>query len=263
MEAFLLENVPAPLLALLVTGLTVGASIAGLLAVRRRFEASSLEEHQEVAGYILAVVSVVYAVLLAFVVIAVWEDFEDAKADASSEAAAVWLLFQDARMLGEEGDAARAATVAYATSVVDDEWPEMSRHQREAAGTDRALEALWDTFSAAVASDAAGDVFDDQTIDRLHEASELRRTRIFNSRGGLPGALWAILLLGGAVCITFTYFFGAKNLTVQVLMVGALASTIGLVLFLILALELPFTGGMRVGPGAMSRVLEEFGHATP
>lgn len=263
MEVFLLENVPAPLLALLVTGLTVGASVAGLLAVRRSVEWSALEPHREVAGYVFAVIGVVYAVLLAFVVIAVWEEFEDAKADANREAAAVWLLFQNARMLGDDAGAARVAAVEYAVSVVDDEWPAMTHHQREAPETDRALDALWRAFSVAGASGTADDVFLDQAVERLHDASELRRTRVFNSREGLPGALWAVLLLGAAVCIAFTYLFAIENLGAQILMVGALAATIGLVFFLILSLELPFTGEMRVGPGAMRRVLEEFGHAAP
>ena len=44
------------------------------------------------------------------------------------------------------------------------------------------------------------------------------------------------------------------------LMVSALASTVGLVLFLILVLDLPFTGDVGVRPEAIRGVIHEFGH---
>jgi hypothetical protein len=46
-------------------------------------------------------------------------------------------------------------------------------------------------------------------------------------------------------------------------MISALASIIGLVLFLILVLDLPFTGGVGIRPDAMQRILGEFGHYAP
>lgn len=261
MEAALLENVAAPVLALAVVVLTVGVSVGGLLLVRRSVELRTLESHQDVAGYILAVVGVLYAVLLAFVVIAVWEEFEEAKADATREASALWLLHEDARILGGSEDAAPAAVVEYVRSVVEDEWPALTDHQRESPATDRALAAVWDGFVALAPRDA-GSAFYDQGVERLHEVSELRRTRILNSREGLPGSLWSVLIAGAAVCIAFTYFFGVRSAGAQILMVSALAATIGLVLFLILSLELPFTGDLRVGPDALERVLVEFGHVS-
>lgn len=260
MDTFLLENVPGPLLGLGIVAVMVVASVAGVVAVRRRVDLAALEPHKDVAGFILAVVSVVYAVLLAFVVVSVWEEFEDAKASANAEAAALWLLHQDALFLGDDGAAAAAATEAYARSVVADEWPAMERAQQEAPETDAALEGMWDAYAAIDPPDRERTVFFDHAVERLHEASELRRTRIFASREGLPGALWVVLIVGAVICIAFTYFFGLRSLRVQVLMVAALGATLGLVLFLALSLELPFTGDMRVGPDALRRIIVEFGH---
>jgi hypothetical protein len=260
LEAVLLEKVPAPLLALAIVGVTVAVAIGGLLVVRRIVPPATLESHQDVASYIFAVVAVLYAVLLAFVVIAVWEEFEDAEADATREASALWLLYEDAKLLGGPGDAATDAVVDYVRSVVDEEWPAMETRQAEAPATDLALETLWDRYSALTPQDDAANAFYEEGVERLHEVSELRRTRIFISRGGLPGSLWSVLIVGALLCIAFTYFFGVRNVAAQVLMVSALGAMIGLVLFLILSLELPFTGDLRVGPDALRRVLVEFGH---
>ena len=69
-----------------------------------------------------------------------------------------------------------------------------------------------------------------------------------------------MLIAGAVISIGFTYFFAVKNRAAQVLMVSAFASTVGLVLFLVLVLDLPFTGDVGVGPTSMERVIEEFPH---
>jgi hypothetical protein len=259
-EAFLLENVPGFVLGIAIVGLTTGLSVAGLLLVRRRADADMLEANQDVAGYIFAVVGVVYAVLLAFVVISVWEQFEDAKTDATTEASTVGLLYRDALILDERNPAAREAVRRYAESVAGPEWDEMAEHNREHRGTDVALNAVWREFRAMPDTEGSGSAVYEEAIERLHEATELRRTRVLRSGNQLPGPLWIVLIAGGAIAVGFTYFFGVRSRAAQVLMVSALASTVGLALFLILTLDLPFTGDVAVGPSSMEDVIEEFSH---
>jgi hypothetical protein len=260
METSLLENVPTALLCIGIVALTTGVSIAGVLLVRRRVALSTLETHQDVAGYILAVVGVVYAVLLAFVVISVWEQFEDAKGDANTEAATVGLLYRDALILDRGEGRAHVAVRDYARSVAGPEWDEMASEHREHRATDAALDRVWATFRDMRPEGEADTVIYDKAVDRLHEATELRRTRVLNSGNQLPGPLWGVLIAGAVISIGFTYFFGVRSRAAQVLMVAAFSSSVGLVLFLILVLDLPFTGDVGVGPTSMERVIGEFPH---
>ena len=69
MERFLLVHFPGILLGFFIVGFAVAASVGGLLLVRRRIALATLEQHNEVAGFIIAVIGGLYAVLLAFVVI--------------------------------------------------------------------------------------------------------------------------------------------------------------------------------------------------
>ncbi len=57
---------------LVVCGASVVA-VVGLALVQRLVPATIRKEHNDVAGFIYAVLGVIYAVLLALVVIAVWE----------------------------------------------------------------------------------------------------------------------------------------------------------------------------------------------
>lgn len=51
--------------------------MAGTVLVRRRFALESLSANNEVAGFKFATVGVLYAVLVGFAVIVVWERFSN------------------------------------------------------------------------------------------------------------------------------------------------------------------------------------------
>lgn len=84
--------------------ITLAAEIyaVGLMLLSRYvYGISRLELNNEVAGFKFAVVGVFYAVMLAFVVIAVWEDYRDTEAAVRDEAKATVDLFRVAEALPE------------------------------------------------------------------------------------------------------------------------------------------------------------------
>jgi hypothetical protein len=259
-QTWLLINVPAGLLIAGIVAGCIGFSLAGLVVVRGNVELRQLEAHQDVAGFILAVVGVVYAVLLAFVVVIVWQQFDAARAEVDREATIVLALYQDAAALDGLGPDARPQIRRYAELVVEDEWPQMAKNQRESRRTEDGLNEIWTAFRAMEPRTDNEVAFYDAAVRSLHELSEVRRARIANSSSELLTALWAVLIAGGIISVAFTYFFGVRNLAAQALMVSALAALIGLVLALILSLDLPFTGGASVSPDRMRDAIEEFDH---
>src|SRR4028119_687324 len=103
-------------------------AVAGLEAVRRLVPAERRREHNDVAGFIYAVVGVIYAVLLALMVIAVWEEHEAAKATVREEANGLADVFWIAHSLPEpEGPRLQELARSYATVVTEEEWPLMGR----------------------------------------------------------------------------------------------------------------------------------------
>src|SRR4028118_1337023 len=91
---------------------------AGLGAAPRRVPAPLRREHNDVAGFIYAVVGVIYAVLLALVVIAVWEEHEAAKATVREEANGLADVFWIAHSLPEmEGPRLQEQARSYAPAV--------------------------------------------------------------------------------------------------------------------------------------------------
>ena len=262
MESWLLQNISTAVLALGIVTVTTGAALGGLVLVRRSVTLSTLESHHDVAGFILAVVGVVYAVLLAFVVVIVWQQYDAAKGNVDGEAVAIGGLYRDAVALGDRSGAVRASLTRYTHSVVESEWPEVADHHRGSQATDIALNRVWAALRSTPAAERQPGAFYDQATERLQNLTELRRRRILQSGSQLPTPLWFVLIAGAVISIGFTYFFGVANFRAQALMVAALSSIVGLVLFLVLSLDLPFTGDVGATPHPIEQVIHEFTHYT-
>ncbi len=95
---------------------------------------------------------VIYAVLLAFTVIVVWEKFNDAQSAVANEAGATAALFHYAEGNDPEAVAVRTALVNYLKTAIDDEWPAMGR-EKESPATEHALDSL---YAAALALNRSG-----------------------------------------------------------------------------------------------------------
>jgi TRAP-type C4-dicarboxylate transport system permease small subunit len=73
----------------LVIGAVCLVALAGLELVQRLVPAPSRQRHNDVAGFIYAALGVIYAVLIALVVIAVWEEYDAASETVEQEANAL------------------------------------------------------------------------------------------------------------------------------------------------------------------------------
>jgi hypothetical protein len=247
---------PIWVLILLLIVLTALA-MAGPLLVRRRIALERLRTNNEVAGFKFAAIGVLYAVLLAFVVIIAWERFANAERALVMEAGAAATAYRLAPGLGEAPAAAvRSRLAAYLQSVLDDDWPAMATGHSSPVTT-RALNSVFD----AVVQFRPADLHDaDVQQDLLHELDQLtqaRRDRLVMAAGTVPGAIWFVLFLGAVLTIAFTFFFGTQNVITQSLMTGVLAALIFSAVLVIIAIDRPFTGAVVVPQEPIRSVLED------
>ena len=245
-------------LGVIVVGLMLTIALGGFAIVRRTAERTKLVHQHDVAGFLIAVVGVIYAVLLAFIVVIQWQQYSDAANIANTEASAVGSLYRDAVALGPAGLRLRVVTAAYARQVAFVEWPYVAAHQDEDARTDPVRNAVWKGVVALKTSGGTADAFVKKAVDDLSRATEARRARVRDSSSELPAPLWVVLLAGALMTVGFCYFFSLESFRAQAAMLAILATLIGLSLFVILTLDLPFTGSVAVKPDAMMDELHEF-----
>lgn len=258
-----LDALPIWLTALLVVAVPAALSMAGIVVVRRFVSLERLSTNNEVAGFKFATVGVLYAVLLAFAVIVVWEKFSDAEDGVAREAGAAATLYRlVGGMEGEAGPAVRARLTAYLESAVAHDWPSMASGRASPATT----RALADIYTAALTYkpvDFRGAMLMAEVLRQVDNLTNARRERVVRSSGTVPTVLWAVLLGGAIITVGFTFFFGTENLAAQACMTGALAVLIFSSMVVIVAIDHPFAGAVKVHPDALIEVLEELGGVKP
>ncbi|MBM3249224.1 MAG: DUF4239 domain-containing protein [Candidatus Omnitrophica bacterium] len=252
---WLLLKVPSLLLGLSVVGLFAGLSVIGLTFVRSFIPHQRLKPHNDVAGAIFATMGVIYAVLLAFAVVIVWEGFDRANINAEKEAAYLADLYRDAETLSPQfRDSVRPLVREYAAAVCDEEWPAMARGGKS-SGVEEILKKLWRVYGGYSPKTEAERIFFEESVRKLNDLGELRSMRLVDAKTGVHPLLWVILIIGGLVTVSFTFFFGSENLRAQILMAALLAALIALILFAILLLDFPFTGDVCVSKEPFRQLL--------
>jgi len=145
---------------------------------------------------------------------------------------------------------------------LQEEWPEMQRGE-QSVRADKLMERIDRIVRALpVKSPGVQDVHD-QILAAVNSAQNDRDTRLSEDATGVNALMWVVLVTGAVITVCFTFLFGFKHDVMQVLMTGSLALLIGLVLFLTVALNYPYRGGISVQPEAFHAALREFASIGP
>jgi Protein of unknown function (DUF4239) len=243
---------------LLLLCVSMTLAVGGLILVQRLVPASVRGQHNDVTGFIYAVLGVVYAVLLGLMVVAVWEEWNSAAETADEEASSLAEIFWLAdRMPDSEGRHIQELARSYARVVVNEEWPLMEQEKSSPEAWDL-LDEIRGRLQNFDPSTPAQRVLYEQGFERMNDLADARRDRLLEAEQGLPAILWVVLIAGGIIVVGFTYLFGLDSTVIHLLMVASLALIIALVLFTVAALDFPFKGDITVGPDAMEQILGRF-----
>lgn len=247
--------IAAPLLILVVGSLSVWLS----LQVRRRHALENLIENNEIAGFKFGVVGVLYAVILGLAVVAVWDDFKSTQATSMAEANDVADLYRDSASLDAEARGPIQRELReYAAAVVDEEWP--IQHAGLASdGANESLDRLFPLVLSFSPRDAREQIVVEELVRRLNSLADNRRTRLLDAQARMPSLVWSALIVGGAVTISFTFFFGNRNARAHSLMTALLSGFITLLLYVIHDVDSPYSGDALIRPDAMESVRVRMG----
>ncbi|MEO8512598.1 MAG: DUF4239 domain-containing protein [Ignavibacteria bacterium] len=226
--------------------LTVFVSCIGLKLVRKWFTEDVLKQNHEVGGFIFNAFGLIYAVLIAFVVFATWTEYDESNKNVDQEAIELSDIYHNSKALPEEyKKQVNPLLLNYINDVINDEWP-MLENGEPSQKASASFGKIWTFFTTLDRQQIKNEIAYQETLRHLNDASERRRTRIFDSRNNIPGIIWVVLLFGGSVTILYTYFFFAKNIRHQFVMTSALTILNTLILYMIVMLDNPFRGYIKL-----------------
>ncbi len=273
-ESFLLSwNAIVLVFAFVTLSAALGLAVDSQLARLSRWLEKSghlREKHHEIAGHFIGVVGVIYAVLVAFVVVTAWQANDHDKDLAMQEQHTVDDLFHlDYAFHNSEGHGIRVMLAGY-TNVMSEEWNEMRRgdqlcldttescpssSSKPSQAANRLAHCIRDaTFDLIPTISQQQVVYEQgiQLVQRFSESREERRRR-YQERA-LQGALWFAFFLGAVIFVLMTYFVEGQSRVLHAIRTSGFFAMIGMLVALAFIFDRPFVGANQV-PGGEWRVL--------
>jgi hypothetical protein len=228
-------------------------SLSFMAAVNYYWPAEQRRAHNDLIGWQLSVLGTTYAVIVGFMLYTVWINFGAADLNADAEANSLVNLYRLTDGLPpQEGVKLKALTRAYGDAVVDHEWGEMAVNTMPTE-SGQITRQMWLALMASKGASPTETTAEDHALYELSALAGYRRIRLVQSASRIPGVLWFVLLIGGAVTVASTCMFGASNGPLHVIQVSAFALLISLVLVAIADINRPYQGSVHVSDYAFRR----------
>lgn len=244
-------------LPLLITGPAIVGSlclfaVVGLLVVRRCVlpRLRIHVEDSEFTGAMMQSVMVFYGLAAALMAVNVSQTYSDVSKIVSGEATALAALYRDVSSYPEPiRPRLQNELREYVRYVIEEAWPLQRRGKVPGGGVERMdrFQAILVTFEPATEGQK---LMHGETLRAYNHMIQARRLRLDAVNTGLPAVMWAVIVAGAFIGLSASFFFRVEDVRLQIIQVLLLAAFVGLVIFMIFALDRPFRGdlGLRADP---------------
>jgi hypothetical protein len=250
----MLDLLPAGVWAAIFVVFSVCLTQAALSIFNLWYKRRPLPFKNEISGVIFGAISLLYSLLVAFVILAVWEDYEDLNRTVDNETDQLSSLIVHGQGMSDPVRRTIDQTVMhYCNYVVTNEW---SPHQyKEIYGTS-AIPALREMLLKCSPANPAEERIFAVLDQNLSEVSKLRRERLSHLRSHVPQLIWLILLSGSALMMVFSFFLHAESEKLKRIYLSFLSALVAMSLFIVLMLDRPFNGSTKVSNRAYTELAD-------
>src|SRR5262249_46482425 len=133
----------------------------------------------------------------------------------------------------------------YTRMVIDEAWPEQQKGIIP-RGNVATVATLADDLAAFEPASEGQKILHAETYQRFDELVERRRSRLLGVGAGLLRAMWSLVLIGAAITIAVTWCFQVRNPNMHLLMTAFTSSLLGVMIFLMAAMDHPYFGKISV-----------------
>jgi hypothetical protein len=245
-----LFNLPLVVVAIAILILLCVFALSGL-AIFSRHILPRLKlgpEESVFTSAMMQAVMVFYGLAVALIAVGVWQTHTDAAQTISGEATALGVLYRDVSGYPEPiRSQLQQYLREYLDYVIHKAWPLQRRGRVPSGGVEKVndFEAKLVAFEPTTEGQK---LLHGETLRAYSQMIEARRLRLDAVVTGLPGVLWFVIVIGALVSISSTFFFQVEDARLQRIQVVLLAVFIGLLIFIIFALDRPFRGDLGLQP---------------
>jgi hypothetical protein len=253
-----LYGIPIWLLAALTVAFFVAVSLLGLF-LTRRMVLPRLRFHDgvndAVSGTVQAI-GVFYGLTVGLIAVGVWQSYSSAAGLASSEAAVLASLYRDVSGFTEpERSMLQSELVSYTRAVIEQDWPVHRQGIATVPSTD-IVDGFQSVLTRYEPKTPGQEALYAEALSAFNQFAQARRLRIDAARGGLSGAMWGVIWIGAAISIGVGYLFHLEDAKLHALLIALIASFLGIVVFVIMINDRPFSGSTGLSPASYEIVLD-------
>jgi lipid-A-disaccharide synthase-like uncharacterized protein len=234
---------------------SVAVTVLSILVVRRFFHPwiHTDERANDMVGFALSSFSVLYGLLVGLLAVAAYQNFSSVSDIVTKEASSVGALFRDLRSYPQPRKGRlRDELRDYTRNVIDKSWPEQQRGIVPKEESHLMAKFIDDLLSFEP-SNKSEEILHGEALHRLNSVIELQRSRLANVTTGIPTVFWWVVVIGAVIFVVLLAMLGME-IHVHLILGAAVSLFLGLVIFLIAAMDNPFRGEVSVGPDAFEAI---------
>lgn len=258
-----LLNLAVPWMAIVVFVGTYFVAAVIYLIVTRLAVNDRARAFKALSPGMLPPLGIIFGLLVGFIAVAVWSDFDRAKVAVATEASALRAVVLLAGAFPKEQQTRILALINRHIEVaVNQEWPAMAKQRATLRNLPTALiEALQDTLALKPTDDTQRTA-QREIVSALQRALDARRQRITISQSTVGSVKWAGLLLQGLCTLIAIAMVHSDNRFTCGIALTLFATGVAMSVLLIAAYTRPFTGDISVGPDLIQQVIPSESAAT-
>lgn len=237
-----------------VTVITIVALFGLYIFKLFNIEAITCAEHNVIIGIFIAVISVFLGVMLTFVIIEVWDDYDRTQLDATKEAGTIFVFYQTISNLPDTEDI-QELVIEYLEYIINVEYPALRYRNIPPEGNQLIIE-IQDALYMYEPVGSKQLILYTQSIELFDQAILYRLDRLESGTVGINNLVWWITIIDSILLVVMSWFLLCSNISHYIL-TAIVAIYIASAIFLAIILSYPFRGYAAIAPDPFQEVLDE------
>ncbi len=252
MNLYWLYDLPNMVFAVVVMGFFVLVAFVGQRLTRRALKRIPGNDgrYNELVNTTIATVGVFFGITLGLISVGAWQNFSDVSMNVNQEVSSINVLYRSVSLYPEPSrHLLKADLQEYVHYVINEEWPSQRKGIIPTGGTGKVTAFQKNLYEFEPTTESMKSVHA-ETIATFNEMVRQRRTRLQRVTSGLPSTLSLVVIFGSLLNIVIPWFLVYDRQFIQDIAIILMAATIGLLVFLMAAMDYPFRGDFSVTPGS-------------
>jgi hypothetical protein len=246
------------LMAALFVGGAALFALVGTLVARRFIREVVADNHNDVLAPIFLTAGVIYAVLLGFMVLAMWGSYDTARTNTAEEASLLVPLYrQTMGMAPPQGAAMRALIRNYASEAARG-WSSFQATGQGSPVARKTVDEMLKGFDALAPPSKVAEINDAEFYRTLSQLLLDRDKRLNQAAESLSWIMWLAAVGGGVITVSMSFVLFMERPVPHVVMTTVLSVLIGSMLLIMALLDHPFAGPVAIGSEPFQSSLKLF-----